>query len=93
MSLLERDLEKAVVKLCGDLGFITYKFSSPSQRGVPDRIIIGPGGVLFLELKRFGEWPTKLQQYHIDRINAVGGKADWADNIIDVRVKILEVCS
>ena len=45
-------LEKYVVKSCKQAGIITRKFSSPSQRGVPDRILIASGGrVVFLELK------------------------------------------
>lgn len=91
--MLEKDLERAVVNHCKMCGFVTYKFSSPSQRGVPDRIVIGPGGTLFLELKQFGKKPTKLQLHHIQMIKNAGGNADWADNILYARERINAICS
>lgn len=90
---LEKHLEQSIVAYCKASGLVTYKFSSPSQRGVPDRIIIGPAGTLFLELKREGKKPTKLQDHHIGKIRAVGGNANWADNLLDAVDLINEVCT
>lgn len=81
--MLEKELEAKVAKAAKARGMVTYKFSCPSQRGVPDRIIVGPKGVLFLELKQKGKKPTKLQVHHIEKINMVGGYARWADNLED----------
>ena len=40
-----------------------YKFVSPGNTGVPDRMVCLPGGrVVFVELKAPGEKPTKLQR-------------------------------
>lgn len=78
--MLESELEAKVVKLCKLHGLITYKFSSPSNRGVPDRIIICKGSVLFLELKQRGKKPTPLQLHEIERLRSAGCKAEWADN-------------
>ena len=48
----ESQIESKVVKKAKELGFLTYKFSSPSNRGVPDRIFITPHGeVFFIEFK------------------------------------------
>jgi hypothetical protein len=48
----EKALEKTVVKFVESLGCLTYKFTSPGCTGVPDRIVILPGGsVWFIELK------------------------------------------
>lgn len=69
----ESDIERKVVAYCHKHGLLTYKFVSPSSRGVPDRLIIGFGIALFLELKRKGNKPTALQQYEMDRINNAGG--------------------
>jgi len=93
--MLEKDLEKKIARWCKDNGYLTYKFSSPSMRGVPDRIIIGPLGVLFLELKRPGNEPTKLQLKHIDDINAVSwgsARADWTDSVEGAVKLVREVC-
>lgn len=38
-----------------------YKFTSPSRAGVPDRILIGHGRVVFVEMKAPGEKPRPLQ--------------------------------
>tara|TARA_R110000868_G_scaffold11798_5_gene57588 strand:+ start:4727 stop:5008 length:282 start_codon:yes stop_codon:yes gene_type:complete len=78
--MLESNLELKVVKLCKRWGMITYKFVSPSNRGVPDRIIICNGSVLFLELKQAGKKPTSLQMHEINRLRKSGCNAEWADN-------------
>ena len=78
--MLEAQIESKVVRLCKLYGLTTYKFSSPSNRGVPDRIIISNGSVLFLELKRRGQKPTRLQMHEINRLREAGCRADWADN-------------
>jgi len=85
----ESKLESRVVKLCRKLGLLTYKFSSPSQRGVPDRVIMGWGIVFFLELKKAGCKPTALQKREIKRISEAGIPADWVDNFIDAELMIL----
>jgi Holliday junction resolvase len=77
--MLESELESKVVKLCKLYNLVTYKFSSPSNRGVPDRVIISNGSVLFLELKQRGKKPTPLQIHEIERLRSAGCKADWAD--------------
>jgi len=87
----ESELERKVVSHCHQLGLLSYKFTSPSSRGVPDRIVIGRGRVLFLELKRPGNRPTPLQEREIRRINEHGGRfvsAGWADSYADC-VKLL----
>jgi hypothetical protein len=78
--ILERDLEAKVVRYAHDLGLLAYKFTSPAHRGVPDRLIVGRGRVLFLELKRKGCVPTALQARELERINQRGVAAGWADD-------------
>ncbi len=63
--ILERHIEKVVSAYAMKLGWLTYKFVSPSNRGVCDRIFIRPNGeVVFCEFKREGKKPTKLQAHH-----------------------------
>ena len=76
----ESVLEKYLVKRCKEAGILCYKFSSPAQTGVPDRILIRDGQVLFLELKREGEVPTKLQMHHLKSILNTGVSAAWTDS-------------
>lgn len=77
---LERDIEKSVVVHCHKRGLLTYKFTSPAHRGVPDRIILGGNKVMFLELKRAGQTPTALQEREMRRIGEHGGHAIWRDS-------------
>lgn len=79
----EADIERRVVKYCQRESLLIYKWSSPAHRGVPDRIIVGRGKVMFLELKQAGKKPTALQLREIARIRDAGGWATWADNADD----------
>jgi Holliday junction resolvase len=68
----ESQIESKVVKKAKELGFLTYKFSSPSNRGVPDRIFISPHGeVFFIEFKSAKGKLTKLQEKTIKDIIAL----------------------
>jgi hypothetical protein len=85
----ERILERAVVRHCQARGLLTYKFSSPAHRGVPDRIIFGPGGrVMLLELKAPGKRPTLLQAREITRLNALGVMALWIDKVDEAIMEV-----
>ena len=51
------------------MGFLFYKFQSPSQNGVPDRVVIGYGHTIFVELKKSEkEEPRPLQKAVINRM-------------------------
>lgn len=50
-----------------------YKFVSPGNAGVPDRLILLPGGkVIFVELKAPGKTSTPLQISQQKRIAGLG---------------------
>ena len=50
--MLEKCIEKHLVKGVKKLGGLCYKFVSPGTQGVPDRIIItAQGRIIFAELK------------------------------------------
>ena len=71
--MLERDIERSLVKRVDALGGIAEKFTSPGRRSVPDRIVSLPGGVIiFVELKRPGAKATELQLRDHDRRRALG---------------------
>jgi hypothetical protein len=86
----EKSIEAAVTKYAKAQGCLCYKFVSPSNRGVPDRIIIGPTGkVLFLELKAPGRVPTPLQKHVIAQLVGKGARAGWVDSL-DGAVRMME---
>lgn len=91
----EAELERKLVAWAKEQGAWTRKFSSPSQRGVPDRIFIGKAGVLFLELKAPGKKPTELQLREINEINKHGGPttaAMWSDDLEGAKQIITLFC-
>ncbi len=55
------------------LGGKAYKFVSPGNAGVPDRLVCLPGGrVAFVELKAPGGKPTALQMARHRELNKLG---------------------
>lgn len=52
MRIIEKDIERWLGIQLKKLGCIYMKFVSPGNDGVPDRIVVLPGGsVIFVELK------------------------------------------
>jgi hypothetical protein len=63
MAELEREIERYLVKRVAQIGGKAYKFVSPSNRGVSDRIVCLPDGTThFIELKRPGGKVSPLQR-------------------------------
>lgn len=55
------------------MGGHAYKFVSPGNDGVPDRLVLLPGGhSAFVELKAPGKHSTPLQRYQQERMRALG---------------------
>lgn len=57
----ESQIEKGLKEYANDLGWKFWKFVSPANRGVPDRIVFKKGIVFFFELKAPGKKLTPLQ--------------------------------
>lgn len=66
--MLESTIEKKVKDYAKAKGWLSYKWSSPSVKGVPDRIFLRAGKAVFVEFKATGKRPTKLQQYVINKL-------------------------
>lgn len=59
----EHVIEQFLIKECKARGWLCLKFLSPSMAGLPDRMILAPGGrVVFVELKAPGQKPRRLQE-------------------------------
>jgi hypothetical protein len=66
---LERDIEAYLVKRVKAIGGHAYKFVSPSNRGVADRLVVLPGGVVwFVEVKAEGGRLSPLQTLFIEQM-------------------------
>jgi hypothetical protein len=77
----ESKIERKLVDYCRKKKVLCYKFSSPARVGVPDRILVFPGGrAMFLELKATGQRPTLLQFRELVKLEKQGAIARWADS-------------
>lgn len=52
MHAVESEIEKYLQTKCKKFDILYYKFTSPANSGVPDRVLIGYGKTVFVELKR-----------------------------------------
>lgn len=86
-SRLERLFRNEVEKHGG----IALKFTSPGMRGVPDRVVLIPGGrVVFAELKAPGKQPTPLQEKRASQLKVIGFKVYCVDSILGIHEFITE---
>ena len=71
--MLEREIEKKLVDGVRKLGGRAYKFVSPGNDGVPDRIVVLPGRApKFIELKIETGRLSSLQNVQIKRLKDLG---------------------
>lgn len=62
--MLEKDIERHLKKPIKEIGGLCLKFVTPGYTGVPDRIILLPGGqVVFVETKQPGKTERKRQKF------------------------------
>lgn len=77
----ESQIEKTVTKYAKLCGWLSYKFTSPGMRGVTDRIYLRNGQIIFIEYKKEGEIPRKLQAKRIKELKNQGFRVECIDNI------------
>lgn len=81
----EKFIEKKLVEAVKKKGGLAPKFVSPGLDGVPDRIVLLPGGhIAFVELKSPGKMMRPLQIRRKKQLESIGFKVyliDGADQI------------
>ena len=83
--MLEKTIEAALVKRVKALGGMAEKFTSPSKRSVPDRLVTLPGGrIIFVEVKSSIGKPTKKQLHDHDQRRALGCDVRVIDSLEQV---------
>lgn len=71
--MTEKDIEEYLRLGVKKLGGTAFKFKSPGNAGVPDRLIVMPGNrIYFVELKRPGGKTRPLQNRQISRLKDLG---------------------
>lgn len=82
----EADLEARLVRGVKAAGGLAYKFVSPGSVGVPDRLVVLPGGrVVFVELKADGGRLSRMQVYRIAQLRGLGAAVRVVKGAEDVK--------
>lgn len=69
----ESAIEKYLTRRVKEAGGLSWKFTSPSLIGVPDRIVVMPGNkVYFVEVKQLGEALRSSQERRAADLRARG---------------------
>lgn len=92
MTELEKDIELKLRKMIERHGGLCLKWVCPGWSGVPDRILLLPGGrVLFVETKRpKGGRLEKLQAWWLERLRGLGFLAFRVND--EAAISALELC-
>jgi len=90
----ERDIETYLRSSVHATGGKAYKWTSPGNAGVPDRIVIYPGNrIYFVELKATGQKPRPLQRKQIGDLHVLGCDVRVIDSKEAVKAFVEEVRS
>lgn len=90
-KILEKTIESYFKKKAKSAGGLSFKWSSPSHRGVPDQILFINREVWFIEMKRPGGKLTALQEHVGKQILSYGqnycvlSSKDDVDKFIEAR--------
>lgn len=72
-NMRESTIEARLVREVKKRGGLCYKFTSPGSPGVPDRIVILPGGrTVYIELKTEIGRLAKIQKWQIEELRKRG---------------------
>ncbi|MEA4947853.1 MAG: VRR-NUC domain-containing protein [Oscillospiraceae bacterium] len=71
----EKEIEQKFTLMVKQAGGLALKFVSPGMSGMPDRIVILPGGrMAFVEVKAPGKVPRPLQTARHEMLRRLGFK-------------------
>ena len=85
MQKRERNVERKLADRVREFGGIAYKFTSPGNAGVPDRIVLLPYGIIyFVELKTEIGRLSPVQIAQQDRIRSLGCRVETVYGMGDV---------
>lgn len=81
----ESELEARLVRGVKAAGGVAYKFVSPGSAGVPDRLVVLPGGkIVFVELKAEDGRLSRMQVYQIAQLRGLGADVRVVKGAADV---------
>ena len=92
--MLERAIEQRLVEAVRKAGGLCPKFVSPGWDGVPDRIVLLPGGKLgFVELKAPGQKLRPLQLRRREQLECLGFRVFVIDGVEQIGGVLHEILS
>jgi len=81
----EKQIEQKLCAAVKKSGGIAMKLVSPGLAGVPDRLLLFPGGrIVFCELKAPGKKPRPLQVHRIEQLRELGFKVFVVDSVVAI---------
>lgn len=90
--MLEREVEKMLLREVRKAGGIAPKLTSPANAGMPDRLVILPQGkVCFIEVKAPGKKPRPLQVRQMARLAKLGCMVRTLDHPNQIQELIHEI--
>lgn len=90
--MLEKIIEHELTNAVKGMGGIAPKFTSPGFDGMPDRLILLPGGKMaFVEVKAPGKVPRPLQKARHKLLGRLGFRVYVLDRKEDIPKIIKEV--
>ena len=85
----EKYIELSLVRAVKEAGGICPKFVSPGTSGMPDRLVLLPGGeMVFVELNAPGQKPRPLQERMHERLRALGFTVYVIDSVEKIKEMI-----
>lgn len=82
--ILERDIERKLIDEVSKRGGKVIK--QTGYPGIPDRLVLAPMGIcVFVELKRPGQKPRKLQEHRIKELKTLGFEVRTIDSFEGVQ--------
>lgn len=88
----EKEIEKKLTLAVKNMGGICPKFVSPGLDGMPDRIVLLPGGhMAFVEVKAPGRKPRPLQTARHRLLRRLGFQVYVLDSIEQITVILSQI--
>ena len=88
----ERAIEARLVRMVREMGGLCFKFVSPGNPGVPDRIVLLPGNrIVFVELKTEVGRLANIQKWQLDEIRKRGADVRVLKGLGQVKAFVEEV--
>lgn len=88
----EASIEKRLRKKIRKIGGEALKFTSPGMNGVPDRLVLLPGGrAIFIELKTINGKLSRIQEVRIRQLKKLGFRVECFNSISQIDQFIEEV--